>query len=468
MRYAIVVNAIFLVICVTISLLLKDPTATSESKEIIEILYFSVNALLDAIMVVGLSYFGYRFGRKQSAKSTVATRILPRSPMMFLYVNWVLAAMSLLRGIFNIILITLITREDRLEMIYFNSDGDRKMTPYYLVLFFIAAEVLPTICVIVTLWKRPSKSRSAKKKELRPTSTEADRAAAYSIDDRSGIVVRHFGDVPKDTEADAASPSQAPPPAWWSSFVTASMVEGGSLFSSDGPPPSEGSSDGTDDEYMMFRGGGIVNTGSATGNQIQISEMTRNQILVNAPLSGSLLTDSYTSPQSSYLQQPSYLQHSSLPGGPISSTAPQQPTSTSTPPSFDTWMKPPPGQTTPPHQEGGVSPYSSAGSSGETGVGIGPGPGAGVQAASFTSQTTSTSPGVAAGASYTSQATTDSSIGSYAGYAHSDHSYQPGTGNMSVTSGGSRSGSSHQRPSGGSDYMPEGNPMASYSPQVYL
>lgn len=331
MRYAVVMNGVFLVICITISLLLKDPHASEKGKEIIEIIYFTFNALLDVIVVIGLSYFGYRFGRKQSSKKTVATRILPRSPKLFQYVNWVLVVMSVLRGIFNIALITLINRQERLEMIYYYSDGERKMTPYYLVLYFFAVEGVPAICIFVTLWKRPSSSSRRKDKNATPPSTAAERAAANSIDEHSGVIVRHFS--PTDDSARSA------PPAWWSTFITSTMgPDIGSFRSSDGPAINE---DASDDEYVMFKG--IVHTGSATGDAVQISNLTRNKLLINPSAASSISETGSFGGEGGY--HATYAAHS---GGPISIQTPQiftQPAGSplvgaaGTPPSFDAWIK---------------------------------------------------------------------------------------------------------------------------------
>lgn len=329
MRYATVVNSIFLAICVTISLLMKDPSTSDEDKKTVEIVYFTFNALLDLLVVIGLSYFGYKFGRKQSSHKTVATRILPRSPRLFSYVNWVLVAMSALRGFFNIALITLINRKDRLEMIYYHSNADRHMTPYYIALYFFAVEIVPVICIFVTLWKRPSSRQQAKRSA--PPSTAAERAAANSIDEQPGVVVKHYNN--------SDSPAHPAPPAWWSATINSVMgADATSGRDSDGPSINE---DASDDDYMMFKG--VVHTGSATGDAVQIPNWTRNQLLMN---SSSLSETGSLEKSGSF----TYTTHS---GGPISISiqpkflppalagAASSPLvgAAGTPPSFDTWMK---------------------------------------------------------------------------------------------------------------------------------
>ncbi len=270
MRYALSVCSVFFIICTTIALMLNDPGSTEHTKDIVRIMYFVYGAFLDFILAAALGYFGWQFSLKQTSQRTVATRLLPRSPMMFQNVNWLLVLMSTLRGVLSIIMST--GRGAYLdELPHLGHDHDD--TPYLLIIYFIAVEILPAVCIFITLWKRaslPSKLLDSS------ANTISDRNANNSVDDQRVIV--RFTNQSRASESSRTlrSPSGATiqrraPPAWWSNFIESMMYDENGGNVADGPPLSDLASD---DDYMMFKGV-IVKPGSATGDAIQIADTRR-------------------------------------------------------------------------------------------------------------------------------------------------------------------------------------------------
>jgi hypothetical protein len=317
MRYFVVVNSLFLGLCVTLGLLLNDPSSTEKEKYFLKCCYFAYIAFLDLTLVVSLAGFGYKFSLKQRSQSSAATRILPRSQSMFLYVNMLLVIVYSFSFIFNLLSAARLFNRH----LHFNKHSHQ--TAYELVAYFVVCEVIPIVCITITLWKRASKSKLQRFSSSTNDNELRSRSVANSVDDQK-VTVKFASTSSEGTSLrySQSSGSSAPaqfahkraPPVWWKSFVD-----------SIAPPPAvtrisladaggNNSDAASDDEYMMFREVAVAH--SATGEGVQFSPTG----FLNAP----------KSPGSMPISDPSQVVSLS----PLVASG-----MAGTPPSFDVWLK---------------------------------------------------------------------------------------------------------------------------------
>jgi hypothetical protein len=329
MRFCVVANFIFLIICITLALLLNNPASSEETKDVVEIIYFIYGIFLDIVLAAILGYFGYNFGMKQKS-NTVATRILPRSPMMFSYVNWMLVGVYIIRGITN-----LLAAIGQLE--YFGSveyNGDHPPTKFELVIYFFIVEIVPMVCILIVLWKRASRRKRIRNATLKAAllpdiESSRSRSGATSVDDQK-VSVKFATDPIVKSDGPTDFTKTSAPPEWWTSMFSSRFQQpnynssqfdaplatsAGEVF----PPAMDEMA--SEDDYMMFRD----NPQPRSEGGLQFS-----------PNSGTLRIqsrfDSVTAPVSS--MNPGRSGSSSglsQNGSPLAAAG--------TPPSFDAWLK---------------------------------------------------------------------------------------------------------------------------------
>jgi hypothetical protein len=148
-----VMNFLFLVITISLSVLTKHHSTSTKTKHTVEYIYVAFATFLALLISFLLGYYGNKLYHSlltsQGSKRALLRHL--QSPSSFFFMNWTLVVLFAFRGVLSFVVgagFTHLPSDGR--MTYHGGHG---RTPLFPFTYYILVEILPCTIVAVTLWQ---------------------------------------------------------------------------------------------------------------------------------------------------------------------------------------------------------------------------------------------------------------------------------------------------------------------------